>query len=987
MKLRQGDANRAWTRNATPPGDGDPSEGRTQVTTTPTPEGGGMVLFHRTGEVPTALIEAAQSLQHSASDQVTLMVGPGVEETEGLWKQFAPVLSKSRDLGVRRVLLMMSDGAVERDGRPAPARRIRDEWQLEVVAPSGLAVVVPGGYLFATDGADVPGNWWRFTPGSAPKQLGPRYPAPRWQAPLGRLAPDAAEDHVVEAIPAGILVRTAHASHADVRGIRFTVPIDVNRASVLVGVPGAPEVSAEALATVIVALPASVRERLRLVPGGGGDLLPTAQEVANLLGAEVEVTSGLPVLMESNGAHRGGIRIVTVTPSGDPAWQPYVGSVVCIPSDGFASTAPRIGWWRPPVAGLSREAKGGVLRLDDRWQLAVTRAGLWVGPLHRPGLQVWERPLETDVVAIDLGLPGQNLDDSLWPVLDRLLSGLESSSRTRAMIQVHGQCSGHGLRILRRLAVKHGAAMAARGWLGGGQAPVIVGSGASEVPQTVPVLPESMSDWAHQPSGLSSMSTTDPLLAAPMEDPVAPVAQTMLEPTWPSEPVTGSAHSASEVPSWVVTGAAATSGIQVPLSGEHSLALAHTEPSLAEPSRTTPPSSVEIPMEAQAHAAATPAGTPTLAPRKPHVNAHEAESQPSLAPTQGAMANDELTGLAEEEHNVSHAAATAAAVTATATPSTEGSTAALEPPIITPSTAASPNRTGRATKVAVVPLSHRPATSRGGSAVLSQTHQSTQSDRVVLRGLVGVTWEQHSAAIARALTRMPALRGRAQQDDARADLVAVRAYLTTLQGPMSHGWVKQETSRDGDAVQSFLSCLASGLRRLPSHRGAAIRSLGLTSVPVEGLLPGQELYESAPLSALTLDGTIPSSAVDRYLIWSVLGRRVRPLLDQPPALRETEEIVFGPGTRFRVLEVRDSGSARLILLRELPDKAPILAPGNALDPQDTAVLARLHDAAETVDGVSNAGLTWPERCSGLVSAYEVGGDAPSVQECLDASSL
>jgi hypothetical protein len=206
----------------------------------------------------------------------------------------------------------------------------------------------------------------------------------------------------------------------------------------------------------------------------------------------------------------------------------------------------------------------------------------------------------------------------------------------------------------------------------------------------------------------------------------------------------------------------------------------------------------------------------------------------------------------------------------------------------------------------------------------------------------------------------------AQKEDARADLIAVRAYLTVEEGQLSDQWIEQGFATGDRSVLPSVACAASGLRRLPSHRGPAIRSAGPDGRAVDGLEPGHELCRAGPLSALVLDGAAPSAATDRYLIWSVVGRRVRPLLEQPTEPDHSEEIVFGPATRFRVLGVEDAGESRLVLLRELGPNTPPGRPGRAPDSQDEAIALRLREAARTLESVSRAGTEWPRRCTGAL---------------------
>ncbi len=191
------------------------------------------------------------------------------------------------------------------------------------------------------------------------------------------------------------------------------------------------------------------------------------------------------------------------------------------------------------------------------------------------------------------------------------------------------------------------------------------------------------------------------------------------------------------------------------------------------------------------------------------------------------------------------------------------------------------------------------------------------------------------------------------REAARADLIAVRMYLQNGEGPLNHGELTRSL-RDGERqLLPYAACLASGLGRLPSYRGAVLCGPGGT--PDHGeLRPGTVLRDPAPLSGLPLD----AAGKDRvagvgYAIWSITGRRVRQLLDSG------EEIVFTPGTPFRVLDVRTEGATPLVLLRQLPDSNTT---SGVLEDADRTALERLRHAL--TDRTSPGPGEWSERCSG-----------------------
>ncbi|OQD56671.1 hypothetical protein BM536_011005 [Streptomyces phaeoluteigriseus] len=95
---------------------------------------------------------------------------------------------------------------------------------------------------------------------------------------------------------------------------------------------------------------------------------------------------------------------------------------------------------------------------------------------------------------------------------------------------------------------------------------------------------------------------------------------------------------------------------------------------------------------------------------------------------------------------------------------------------------------------------------------------------------------------------------------------------------------------------------------------------------------------------------------------------MRQLLDRPRGSTETyEEIVFVPGTGFRVVGVRTVPSGpSVVLLRELPGNATAYMDGSQeLSGLDLKALAHLEEALAKGFRVGDD-PRWPDRCSGPV---------------------
>jgi hypothetical protein len=221
---------------------------------------------------------------------------------------------------------------------------------------------------------------------------------------------------------------------------------------------------------------------------------------------------------------------------------------------------------------------------------------------------------------------------------------------------------------------------------------------------------------------------------------------------------------------------------------------------------------------------------------------------------------------------------------------------------------------------------------------------STADERRDFVTALGPAYTDSITTVNAALAAWPALR----QDSspaAKTDLVAVR-LLFGRSGPNAPQ-VDAGRLRAGQAPElpGFLSCLVSGLRRLPPSRRAMLCQ-GRLTVPAQQLYPeGAMLVEPAFRVVSGVDGLSIAGADIDYLIWSRSARQAG-LLGDP----ELDEAVFLAGTRFKVLAVREgappSGEESAlpgvaVLLREVLPGEPAV-PG--LDDADRATLTRLDRA-------------------------------------------
>ncbi len=369
-----------------------------------------------------------------------------------------PVLKPDRDAHVRLLLLVMSTGAEDSGSRRSAARLLSERWGFDVLAASGVALVAPDGSLFSPDLPGEPGGWWHFAPGAVPRPVSSRVPVSGWEAAVKGIPVQEVAGHVVEPVPAGLVVRPAGPVSAMTRTLPHAVPPDRGGPQLIVA---SPDVPAAVPAVVMAALPESVRGTTRLLSLDVRSVVRTGRQMADLMGTPVRVGLGLPVILDGalrDGASAGDAtaELRTINADGRPSWRPFAQTVVCEPAGGPGAGRVRVTEWRVPAASLSGGSGPDALPLGREWQAAVTPAGLWIGPRGEvPPRAAATRAVSPDTVAIDLGVE-HGPHDSLWPALDALFDQLETEVRERAVVHVHGLLDTGSAKRLRGVTARHG---------------------------------------------------------------------------------------------------------------------------------------------------------------------------------------------------------------------------------------------------------------------------------------------------------------------------------------------------------------------------------------------------------------------------------------------------------------------------------------------------------------------------------------------------
>ncbi|MBU6535498.1 hypothetical protein [Streptomyces mayonensis] len=833
------------------------------------------------------IAELARALAADA-DTATVLTGADAPQAPDLWPRLGGILDELRDDGIRTVRLVMPAAGDDRLEAPALARLVADAWQLEVVAPDGLALVVPGGGLFvparsprAGGDGDLDGNlgkglvaeegsWWRFRPGSAePARIGPRQPAPDWQPAVELLPARVGGGTAIGQIPAGVLAYSGDVSPPGLGDLCYAVPADPHVLTVLLGVPGGGEAVADDLVQLLSALPEPARRLVRLAPGGHRDVLPTAQAVSDALGTEVTACTGMPLLTNGTAA-RSGVHAMVLGADGSPRWSAFVDEVRCRPAG-----TPQLLRWNPPVTVEGDHGRvqpdRGVIHLSENWQVAVTRAGLWVTETEGQRPPVADRPADPGGPVIEVGRSGQVLDESLASVLDTLLSGLGADVRGKARLRVYGESTDGG-RALRRLTAEHALrAIRFDTAVAGSQPSPPIGR------ETAP-LPES----EEAPSDTPGKILTDTDLApAPATDP---------------DPDPDPDEAPYKAP----------------------------EPAPPLPARPQPTEGAYADPESAAESAPGP----------------ESAAEPDL----------DLEPVADPDPAFELAESTPAPPQPPEPPTTSSSAGRRRPAVVVASSGPLP----------AVPF--------------LPGHVSSATQRSAFRRLAEESWERHSAAVTRALTRMPALRG-PELEEARDDLIALHAYLHTTEGPLSHAELARSLRAGEERVLPYAACVASALRRLPSYRGPAFRGADGAD---EGLVPGNLVRDAGPVGGLPLWPGGPRPVGPQYVIWSATGRRVRELAGGPGPSSKRDKIIFAPGTLLRVLDVREeeANGAPLVLLREAATALEARTAGavpqsTELDDHDRTVLGNL-DQTLRGHSLQQEHVPWPPLCEGLLGREAAG---------------
>ncbi|MGF1430300.1 hypothetical protein [Kitasatospora sp. LaBMicrA B282] len=200
------------------------------------------------------------------------------------------------------------------------------------------------------------------------------------------------------------------------------------------------------------------------------------------------------------------------------------------------------------------------------------------------------------------------------------------------------------------------------------------------------------------------------------------------------------------------------------------------------------------------------------------------------------------------------------------------------------------------------------------AALVPLPRVSPPAAREAVKELLGDQYLRIASKADHLAARLPALRS-TPQDDVKPDLVAVLLHHTDGGLPASRAELAAaaRSARSGP-LTAFLTCLGSGLRRLPSHHGAVLLGAPVSEAELAAYVPGSVLAEPAAVAGVTSPAVVLGTPVE-FAVWSATGRRTT-LFGGPS---DEAEVVFAPGTCFTVLDVLPGDGAdrpTRVLLRE-----------------------------------------------------------------------
>ncbi|MEV7189619.1 hypothetical protein [Kitasatospora sp. NPDC093102] len=935
---------------------------------TAAPVGSGGSTIHRVGphlviapagELDPGLLEVVSAIPDDP--ELVTVVAAASDAGTVLWNRLADI-AEIVDLEGGSALLLAASGL----GTPTavglrPGQRVAAAIGVPVIAPDGLVsvradgsvLVMPAGAA-AADGGEA--AWWLCRPYGPAEQLGPVWPPvePEGAAPE-EPDPSAGEDELtgpdeearpetteegslVSPLPSGFWIKDGGPTGVPSAALAMAYAGPDVQLAVL-GTPERPELDGSVLGAALDALPELVEGTVFCAPWADpAQLTRMATGLAELLGRTVPVSIGLPLREAEDRAD-----LWMVDGEGIPRWKPYVTELTAH----HQRRRVKVTGWRAPLPGLRRESPA-VYSAFPGWQLEAVPSGVWLRHAGAPADRSARlRPAGPDPVIV-IGEAGQTVGPDSLAGIGKLIGELRSAHPAHRLgLMVQGVLAREAEAVARFIARHHDL-----DWIVPAPRTAVPATTDPATPPAPPVPPPSPSGSGDggptpPPPGGGGPASTDPLRALAAPAPISTVSGGSPGTGGAPSPRAAEAPPAAPVPTAT---AAATTQVAAPVAAAP--ARSPWAPTVAAPAAETapeqPPAEPELPpaprpVATETHpvpepAAVEPAEAP--GPPSPASPVHpepiparfqsfpqpappSAQPEPEPEPTAPPSAVETPAppagvGAAPEPEPTPEPAQPAAPWWADQAAGPAGPAVQASEPAPAP-TPADPTEAHPAPAPVPAPAARpsAPAGSRLFTAeeVPAPERVSSAGDRAAVKERLGNHYLRHVSKIDMVATRLPTLRSSAAED-IKPDLVAVLLHHTDAGVPVNRTELAR-IARSGQAagLGPYLTCLGSGLRRLPSYHGMVLFGGSPSEQQLDCYVPGARLFEPAPLTGLPLAQVQLGTPVE-FAVWSSTGRRTTVFEERRDAL---PEVVFPPGTCFTVVDVvrpQRPGVPLRVLLRE-----------------------------------------------------------------------
>lgn len=141
------------------------------------------------------------------------------------------------------------------------------------------------------------------------------------------------------------------------------------------------------------------------------------------------------------------------------------------------------------------------------------------------------------------------------------------------------------------------------------------------------------------------------------------------------------------------------------------------------------------------------------------------------------------------------------------------------------------------------------------------------------------------------------------------DLIALRAYSGHHYRPMNSS-LRAATAAELEKLEGLIKTAASALNELPSFQGTVYRGTTLKQEVIDMYVPGQIVAERAFMST-SYEKTTAFSGNVLFMIDAQKGGKA---IESLSAIAREKEILFGPGTEFRVLDkTLDAATGKVVI--------------------------------------------------------------------------